>query len=384
MLDGRYSNKFRSRQCKNDPKNKGFHMRIMHIVGNRPQFVKLAILYPELARLGVSGIIVHTGQHFDSNMSSVFFRELGIPEPNYDLGINQMPHNEMIGKMIIEADRVIVKESPDLIIVYGDTNSTLAGAIAAKKRGVPLAHIEAGIRTGDELMPEESNRYLVDRMADLNFCCTYQGKKNLEMEGFSNGFIKSKVFLSGDLMLDAVKMFSPRSKSNSKFEHDTRTQKPFILATIHREENNEDPENLRQIADALNSLHKDTAILLPLHPKTKKMLEKFQLALQVNTCDPLGYFDMLDLLQKCQSVITDSGGLSREAFFLKKPTLVLMQHPFWPEIFIHGNCLQSNPRTSEIIARHAVLMNSRKPFNVDIFGTGSAAKEICRVLLAAN
>ncbi|MFI5154728.1 MAG: non-hydrolyzing UDP-N-acetylglucosamine 2-epimerase [Chitinophagales bacterium] len=358
-------------------------MRIMHIVGNRPQFIKLAILFPALARSGVSEIIVHTGQHFDSNMSSVFFKELAIPEPNYDLGINQIPHNEMIGRMIIETDRVIVKERPHLIVVYGDTNSTLAGAIAAKKRGVRIAHIEAGIRTGDGLMPEESNRYLVDRMADLNFCCTYQGMKNLEMEGFLNGLIKSKFFLSGDLMLDAVKIFGAKAKYNSKLEQDSRIQKPFILATIHREENNEDPENLQNIADALNKLHKHTTVLMPLHPKTKKMIEKFQLSLKIETCDPLGYFDMQHVLQKSQSVITDSGGLSREAFFLQKPTLVLMQHPFWPEIFIHGNCLQSNPKTSEILSRHAELMNSRKPFNVDIFGTGSAAVEISRILLVA-
>ena len=359
-------------------------MRIMHIVGNRPQFIKLAILYPELARSMVTGIIVHTGQHFDHNMSSVFFEELEIPQPHYDLGINQMSHNEMIGKMLIETDRVIAQERPDLIIVYGDTNTTLAGAIAAKKRGITLAHIEAGIRTGDDHMPEESNRYLADRMADLNFCCTYQGMKNLELEGFSNGLIKSKAHLAGDLMLDAVKRFGARAKSKSKFVHDHRIQKPFILATIHRGENNEDPENLRNITDALNALHKDSSVLMPLHPKTKKMIEKFQLVLDVDTCDPMGYFDMLHVLQKCESVITDSGGLSREAFFLQKPTLVIMQHPFWPEILLHGNCMQSNPISSEIIARHIDLKANRKPFNVDIFGTGGAAKEISRVLLAAN
>ena len=356
-------------------------MKIMHIVGNRPQFIKLAVLYPELVRHHQPGIIVHTGQHFDPNMSRVFFGELQLPDPNYDLGINQLPRDLMIATMTTELDKVLGKEKPDLVIVYGDTNSTLAGAIAARKRKIMLAHIEAGIRTGDEKMPEETNRCIADRLADLNFCCTSSGVENLKAEGIFNDNEQSRAYLSGDLMLDAVRVFGPQSLAKQP-DCLPSQGKGFILATIHRQENNEDPKNLRNIIDALNKLHQETPVIFPVHPKTRSMLDKNNIALEICSCEPLGYFDMLNVLQKASAVITDSGGLSRESFFFKKPTLVLMQKPFWPELFVHGNCLPSSALCDQILSQYHALSRSDKPFNVDIFGNGHAAENISSILLS--
>jgi UDP-GlcNAc3NAcA epimerase len=316
-------------------------------------------------------------------MSDVFFNELHLANPHYELGINQLSHNQMIGAMITALDEVIEKETPDLIVVYGDTNSTLAGAIASKKRNVRLAHIEAGIRTGDEQMPEEANRYIADRLADVNFCCTYLGVENLKAEGLFRTDKSSGVHLCGDLMLDAVKIFGPQSLKREISKLPLQGTPP-ILATIHRQENNEDPIKLGNIVKALNKLNQDTPVIFPLHPKTKAVMEKNKIRMEMCTCEPLGYFDMLHVLQKSSLVITDSGGLSREAFFLNKPTLVLMQYPFWPELFIHGNCLPCSSDPDEILRQHLALSNSSRPFNIDIFGNGHAAENISTVLLSGT
>ena len=356
-------------------------MKIMHIVGNRPQFIKLALLYKELSLRHAAGIIVHTGQHFDENMSDIFFSQLRIPSPQYSLSINKMPHNEMIGNMLIQIDRILVKEKPDLVVVYGDTNSTLAGALASRKRNIVLAHVEAGVRTGDLRMPEESNRYLTDRMADYNFCCTYLGVKNLEAEGFGTKDVSSQVFNSGDLMLDATRFFGKMASEKSSIHKTSGLPRHFILTSIHREENNENPDRLRNIVQGLNRIHADTPVFMPLHPKTKRLLLSQGIETGFIVSEPLGYLDMLLLLQKCGSVITDSGGLSREAFFLGKPTLVVMRCPFWPELFIHGNCAQADGLTDDIPGKHRALIASDKPFDINIFGDGHAAENISSAIM---
>ena len=358
-------------------------MKILHIVGNRPQFIKLAVLHKAMISNGIESIILHTGQHFDSNMSDIFFAELEIPLPDFELGVNQMAHNEMIGIMLEKIDPVLTLVKPEAALVFGDTNSTLAGALAAKKRNIPVIHIEAGIRTGDEQMPEEINRYLTDRISSLNFCSTYLGMENLEKEGYFSGAVHSKVYNCGDLLLDASIIFKEKALQKAQKAKGIDPQKPFVLTTIHREENTENEINLRNIIDALNNIHQHTPVIFPMHPRTRGICEKNGFVIRFTVCDPLGYLDMLALVQNCQSVITDSGGLSREAFFFSKPTLVLMQNPFWPEIFIHGNCLQSKTTAEEILAKHALLLNSNKSFQTDVFGKGDAAENISNTILSA-
>jgi len=359
-------------------------MKLAHIVGNRPQFIKLSLLQRGLAgRSGIHSLVIHTGQHFSDNMSAIFFREFGIPPPDHQLHINMMPHGEMIGHMLIGLDRVLAAEKPDGVIVYGDTNTTLAGALAAKKRGIPLVHVEAGIRTGDEGMPEESNRYVTDRLAELNMACTGLGAENLLKEGVS----PERVFNTGDLMLDAALLFKDRAMQESTLVRELFPDgRPFVLATIHRAENTDDPLVLGGILEGLQRVHSGIPVVFPMHPKTGQMMEKHRLPAGFTILPPLGYFDMLALVQSCRYVITDSGGLSRESFFFRKPALVVMKNPFWPEIMLHGPSLQSDADTGSILANFGRLCDGTgdgggsRPFEAGIFGDGRAAERITEVV----
>jgi UDP-GlcNAc3NAcA epimerase len=354
-------------------------MTITHIVGNRPQFIKLSLLHRALQRQsGESSRIIHTGQHFNDNMSAVFFREFDIPAPDHQLQIHGSSHGEMIGRMLIELDRILAAENPGCVVVYGDTNTTLAGSLAAKKRNIPLMHVEAGIRTGKEDMPEEANRYVSDRLATLNFACTYLGVEQLSKEGMPPG----RVHNTGDLMLDAVLLFGEQAKKDSvlpgKLIPDGR---PFVLATIHRAENTDDPGALRRILQALNAIHSELPVVLPLHPRTRQAIEGLHLPLELITIPPVGYFDMLALLQASTYVITDSGGLSREAFFFCKPSVIVMEKPFWPELFHHGPSLAATADTAAILEKFGALRFASQPFGTGIFGDGHAADKICELIL---
>jgi UDP-GlcNAc3NAcA epimerase len=371
-------------------------MKIAHIVGNRPQFIKLSLLHRAWQQKNAGKtLIIHTGQHFSDNMSAIFFEEFGIPAPDHQLHINSLPHAEMIGRMLIGLDPILAAERPDMVIVYGDTNTTLAGALAARKRNIPLAHVESGIRTGKEDMPEESNRTLTDRLADLNFACTWLGRENLLKEGFTPGEeaaipatggetrpIRSRVWQTGDLMLDAALLLKDRAREESTLLQELSLHdRPFVLATIHRAENVEDPVVLGRILEALHTINEEIPVLFPIHPRTRQIIEKMGLPLRLHHTAPLGYLDMLALVQSAQYVVTDSGGLSREAFFFRKPTLVIMQNPFWPEIFAHGACLSAPADTSLIRSQWEVLRQYNRPFQTSLFGDGRAAEKISEILL---
>jgi len=358
-------------------------MKILHIVGNRPQFIKLAMLQRALVQLPCESLILHTGQHFDPQMSQIFFDQLDIPKPDYVLGINGLTHNQLLGSLLIALDKIIPEIAPQLVVVYGDTNSTLAGALAAKKRNIPIAHIEAGIRTGNEEMPEESNRYLTDRMAQINFCCTYKGMENLRSEGYGREPIPSTYFNCGDLMLDACRYFKDRAR-NEYFPEGLGITGPFILASIHREENTEKPGRLENIIEGLNLIHKQIQVVLPLHPKTKMILEKRKIETDFIVAGAMGYLEMLALMQKCQAVITDSGGLCREAFFLQKKLIVVMEKPFWPELFDYGPCLHAEALSQDLMEKYTTLLNLEKKFDIELFGDGYAAEKISRILLSGK
>jgi UDP-GlcNAc3NAcA epimerase len=354
-------------------------MTIAHIVGNRPQFIKLSLLHRAISRhVGVHSRIIHTGQHFSDNMSAAFFREFDLPEPDEQLEINHLPHGEMIGRMLVGLDRSLAARRPDLIVVYGDTNTTLAAALAAKKRNIPLAHVEAGIRTGDEQMPEESNRYVSDRLADLRFACTRLNADHLLAEGMPPGTVHH----TGDLMLDAALFYGRRAKQGSSYPGALLAPgQPFVLATIHRAENTDDPEALRQIVSALNDIHPEIPVVFPVHPRTTRALTDHRISLKVIPTPPLGYLDMLALVQASSFVITDSGGLSREAFFFCKPSIIVMKHPFWPEIFDNGPGKPSLADTRLILERFNAVRLDPRPFDTTVFGDGHAAEKISDILL---
>ena len=310
--------------------------KVVSILGARPQFIKASVLSRIIReRKEFLEIIVHTGQHFDSNMSEVFFEEMDIPKPKYNLNINGMGHGAMTGRMLEQIEEVLLHEKPDLVVVYGDTNSTLAGALAAKKLGIKVAHVEAGLRSFNMAMPEEVNRILTDRISDLLFCPTLSAVSNLKSEGFEN--FDAKMILSGDIMGDSVAYYSRLSAERSEIIEKLKLDgKKFVLATIHRQENTADAAILKSILKALNDISEDTLVVMPLHPRTKMMMDKFDLSFKGLTIDPVGYFDMLQLLKYCSLVITDSGGLQKEAYFNQKPCVIAREETEWVELVEAG------------------------------------------------
>ena len=347
--------------------------KILHIVGNRPQFIKLAVLYKELSRSAeFSQAIIHTGQHFSYEMNELFFKELSIPEPVINFNLQHVSANQFIGIAADALQEYFLKESDAIVFVYGDTNTTLAAALAAKRVNIPLVHFEAGVRTGDNSMPEEINRVLTDRLADINYCCTQQNFDNLEAEGYGTA-LASTPLLTGDLMLDAFMQVEAGIVQHS-------LPQEYVLCTIHRAANLQQHQSLENIIDGLNELHKTIPVVLPVHPHTQKKISDYGLIIDFITLPPVGYPEMKKLLQGSSYVITDSGGTSREAYFMQKRSLIIMDKPFWPEIIEAGCSLQSD--TQDIVKNIQLLDSLRPDFNGKIFGDGNAAKSIHEHLAA--
>jgi len=349
-------------------------MKIVTIIGARPQFIKAASLSREILKQeGVEEIIVHTGQHFDANMSKIFFDEMQIPKPHYNLAINSLGHGAMTGRMMEEIEKVLLTEKPDWLLVYGDTNSTLAGALAAKKLHIKVAHVEAGLRSFNMKMPEEVNRILTDRISDVLFCPTQQAIDNLEKEGYKN--IDCKVVNVGDIMYDSALFFSTLSKENDK-----RIPSNYVLATVHRAENTDDPIKLKNIFEALDSIHKKFPVVLPLHPRTKKLLEVHSVSTQIHLIEPVGYLEMVSLIKNSKAVITDSGGLQKEAYFFKKQGFTLRDQTEWVELIAAG-CNQLIDVLSDDISE-IVLNDIEKQldFSKEIYGDGNTSGRIIEVL----
>lgn len=348
-------------------------MKIVTIVGARPQFIKAAVVSHEIANFShLKEVIVHTGQHFDSNMSDIFFDQMKIPLPTYNLNINNLSHGAMTGQMLEKIEEILLKEKPKLVLVYGDTNSTLAGALAAKKINIKVAHIEAGLRSFNMQMPEEINRILTDRISDILFCPTNNSINNLANEGFEN--FSTRIIKSGDVMQDAALHFS-------KFELKPRLDIPkeFALATIHRAENTDSIDNLSSIFGALNKIALHRPIIIPLHPRTSQILKKFnsiQIAKNVQVIEPIGYLQMLFLLKRCSIVLTDSGGLQKEAFFFKKPCITLREETEWVELIENGVNIIAGTNSEKILKAFHFFQQQSINYNIDLYGNGQASKLI--------
>lgn len=354
-------------------------MKIVTIVGARPQFVKAAVLSRLIKeRSDIEEILVHTGQHFDHNMSDVFFEEMEIPRPKYNLEVNGLDHGAMTGQMLEKIEEVIKIEKPDWVLVYGDTNSTIAGALAAKKKHVKVAHVEAGLRSFNMRMPEEVNRILTDRISDILFAPTSTAIENLSREGYDN--IDATIILSGDVMQDASIYYAQTSESKAKLPKEVFSG-GFILCTLHRAENTDDRERLSNIVDALNELHKSIRVVLPLHPRTKKCLENFGLELHVELIDPVGYFDMIELLKNCSLVMTDSGGLQKEAFFFSKHCVTMRDETEWVELVKNGFNLLAGADKNKILDFAYAQMSKKSDFEVDLYGNGTAGERILTALI---
>jgi len=354
-------------------------MKLITIIGARPQFIKAAAVSREIAKHeNINEIIVHTGQHFDANMSQIFFEQMQIPKPDYNLEINSLSHGAMTGRMIEGIEEVLLKEQPDWVLVYGDTNSTIAGSLAAKKLHIKVAHVEAGLRSFNRKMPEEINRILTDKISDLLLCPTDTAVQNLLNEGIGKNSL-ARIVKCGDVMQDAAIFYSDLSQ---KPELDLPEQ--FILATIHRAENTDDPKRLASIFNALTEISNEIPIILPLHPRTKKIISNSQLTThnsQLIFIEPIGYLEMIYLLQNCSLVMTDSGGLQKEAFFFEKPCVTLRDETEWVELVENGFNKIVGADENKIISGFRKMIQIQTDYNINLYGNGEASKKIIKELL---
>jgi UDP-GlcNAc3NAcA epimerase len=349
-------------------------MKIITIVGARPQFIKAGALSREFLRhVDIEEIIVHTGQHFDENMSDVFFGQMSIPKPKYNLAVNNMGHGAMTGQMLEKIEKVLVQENPDWVLVYGDTNSTIAGALAAKKLHIKVAHVEAGLRSFNMAMPEEINRILTDRISDLLLCPTETAVDNLNNEGYKN--LDISILKTGDVMQDAAIFYSKKEQAPN-----FRIPEEFVLSTIHRAENTDNDKRLSSILSGLNFIAKSIPVILPLHPRTKNIINTASFDISnLTIVEPVGYLEMVYLLQRSKIVMTDSGGLQKEAFFFKKPCITLRDETEWVELVKGGfNTLVG---ANEKLIKNAFKNQSYNiDFNVNLYGEGRACKNIVEKL----
>ena len=360
-------------------------VKITSVVGARPQFVKAAPLIRAIHQspITIDHLLVHTGQHYDIELSKIFFDELGIPKPDYNLEVGSDTHARQTAKMMISIEDTLVAEKPDLVLVYGDTNSTLAGALAAVKLHILVAHVEAGPRMFDKNIPEEVNRVLTDHVSSFLFAPTRTAVDNLKREGINNG-----VYLTGDVMLDSFLHFSRIAEKKSKILEQLQLSKgEYMLATVHRARNTDNEENLRSIIEAFLSTKEK--IVFPVHPRTQKMLKQFDLINQslitnhqLLLIDPVGYLDSIILTQNAKKVLTDSGGLQKEAYFSKVPCITLDEATGWPETVEDGwNTLVSSNKDKiiEAVKRFGSKGNQR-----DVFGDGKAAERIVEILASSR
>ena len=345
----------------------------MSIVGARPQFIKAATVSCQL-RKNHTEVLVHTGQHYDDEMSKVFFEELNIPEPDYNLGIGSASHGRQTGKMLEEIEKVLLNESPDIVLVYGDTNSTLAGALSAAKLSIPVGHVESGLRSFDRTMPEEINRVVSDHLSSLCFAPTQTAVDNLKKEGIENG-----VYLTGDVMYDAALKGIEIAKAKSQILSQLEIkEKEYLLVTLHRAGNTDIFNNLASIVDALINLNE--LVVFPVHPRTKKaladygLLDKLEGNPHLKITTPVGYFDFLLLEYHAKKILTDSGGVQKEAYFFKVPCITLRENTEWVETVEDGwNILVSVNK--ELILQAVAGFNPSEPQR-DVFGDGRASEKI--------
>ncbi|PKN89095.1 MAG: UDP-N-acetylglucosamine 2-epimerase (non-hydrolyzing) [Deltaproteobacteria bacterium HGW-Deltaproteobacteria-1] len=376
-------------------------MKIVTIIGARPQFIKAAAVSRAIGRYNdqtsnsehrtLNEVIIHTGQHYDEGMSAVFFRELEIPEPLYNIGIGSGPHGQQTGRMIEAIEKLLMTEKPDWVLVYGDTNSTLAGALAAAKLHIPVAHVEAGLRSFNRRMPEEINRVLTDHLSTLLFCPSQVAVDNLAAEGISSkrapdsSPLTPQILVVGDVMADALQFAANKVDTNSDILN-CLGLKPhhYLLATIHRAENTDNPERLGNIMSALSELAKREPVVLPLHPRTKKILTASHPSVLVSDSllriiEPVGYFDVIALARSSRVILTDSGGMQKEAYWLKVPCITLRDETEWVETVETGwNVLTG--------ADEKKISNTAQNFtppaeHPSLYGDGQAAKRVIDILV---
>ena len=345
-------------------------MKIITVLGARPQFIKAAMVSKNLiAEDSFSEVIIHTGQHFDHNMSDIFFNEMGLPKPDYNLNINQMSHGQMTAKMMKKIEPILMDERPNGVLVYGDTNSTLAGSLTAAKLNMPVFHVEAGLRSYNRAMPEEINRVLTDHLSSLLFCPTENAVKILAKEGIQKG-----VENCGDVMYDAFLKFKQQIENGE--DERPEVDSPYILATIHRPANTDDPSVLGSIIRGLETINRETSIIFPVHPRTEKKLEEFGIKPELNMIPPLSYQEMVNHLSNVEIVITDSGGVQKEAYFSKTKCITVRPETEWVELVDAGVNILCESNQDAIGTAYHKMMEKSCDYSQRFYGDGNAANII--------
>ncbi|MDF3175037.1 non-hydrolyzing UDP-N-acetylglucosamine 2-epimerase [Pseudomonas sp. TYF_15] len=358
-------------------------MKVLTVIGARPQFIKASVVSHFISSLpGVSEVVVHTGQHFDSNMSDVFFQELGMNTPAYQLDIHGGGHGDMTGRMLIDIEKVLLQERPDVVLVYGDTNSTLAGALAAVKLHIPVAHVEAGLRSFNMAMPEEVNRILTDRVSRWMFTPTATAAEHLKTEGVN----PASIIPVGDVMYDVAKFHGERVDASGRIMAKLGLKESgFVLATVHRAENTDDPARLTAIVEAFRDLCADLPIVWPVHPRTRAVLQKRgqleEMPANLHLIDPVGYLDMVQLEKHAALIATDSGGVQKEAFFYGVPCVTLRDETEWVELVESGWNRLVSPKSAPEVAAAVRQALGTKGAAVQPYGEGNAAELIIRRLV---
>lgn len=369
-------------------------LKIVSVIGARPQFIKAAVISRAIQKCNekrnvIQEIIIHSGQHYDDNMSQIFFSEMRIPYPDYHLGIGGGTHGAMTGRMLEKVEEIVMKEKPDCVLVYGDTNSTLAGALAAAKLNIRIAHVEAGLRSYNTHMPEEINRVLTDRISHWLFCPTDAAVRNLAKEGFNEQSCghhshNPQIYNVGDVMYDAVLYYKtiavPSEQLTNRLE---QYPQGYYLATIHRAENTDNPSRLESIITALEQIAAKVPIILPVHPRTRAYLRSSGMRVKhITMIEPVGYFDMLKLLEGCKAVFTDSGGLQKEAYFFRKPCITLREETEWGELVQHGfNRLVGANYQEIIVAEKDIEQPASWELTEPLYGHGNAGEQIVNILV---
>lgn len=350
-------------------------MKIVSVIGARPQFVKAAMVSMEIAKMkDVTEVIVHTGQHFDTNMSQLFFEEMELRKPDYNLGIHSLPHEDMVALMQERIEQIILQEKPNWILVYGDTDSTLAGAKAAKATNVPLAHVEAGLRSFNNKMREEYNRIQTDQYSDLLFTPTQTAIHNLQREGIST----EKIVPVGDVMKDAARYFKTKARPPK-----VNLPENYVLCTIHRAENTDDPALLSTLLRALEIITTSIPVIVPLHPRTRQKMEELHYPINnspIKFINPVGYLEMLYLLQHCTLVMTDSGGVQKEAYFAHRYCITLREETEWIELCARGYNHLVGHNLMDIVSTVQNFIHMPPIFLDDLYGNGFAAQHIVQYL----
>jgi UDP-GlcNAc3NAcA epimerase len=357
-------------------------MKVLTVVGARPQFIKAVVVSRAIRRQGgIKEVAVHTGQHYDMEMSGIFYDELNLPKPKYHLGIGSGPQGAQTGRMLEAVERVLVRETPDVVLVYGDTNSTLAGALAAAKLHIPVGHVEAGLRSFNVRMPEEVNRVLVDHVSSLLFAPTEAAVAHLRREGL----LDDRIYLIGDVMYDAALLFGELAKASSTIlERLGLVPDAYVLATVHRAENTDDHGRLKAIFEGLSEVAAEMPLVLPLHPRTRLALDQLEHRLTLSPglrlIKPVGYLDMIMLERNASLIVTDSGGVQKEAYFYRVPCVTLRDETEWVELVEAGWNWLCRPDCKESIASAVWTALGQRGLDVPSYGDGSSAEKVVTIL----